>query len=414
MSTKDVRGRRTSEDDRRALAELLHHRPAPLAAPPQILEKPGLFDDVAEPHRASSPHPTPVEVTEQRRPEARFTPVAPPAKPANRPAASARRTEAAAQHTLRGQPQSQATQAKPTRSQLHVDTAPRAGQRPNPEERSVPRSNRSNTTGSSHTQKTQGDRPMPSQRGAFRTGDDDEPLARPVVPPAVQSAEDLREAGWWDTLMNPSRDWIDEPRKRNILVLVIALVSMLVILWTYMPRGSLINGLMSMRSPAGQVGNAHLVPDGEHSLVGAPTIDAARIDQVLRSYNSPAAGTGAIWIEMGQKYGLDPAYAVAFFIQESTAGTHPNWAGLKPDGTTTHNIGNIICAGYQTCYQGHRDYPSWAAGIEDWNRLITREYVEGRGIATLEEILPIYCPVGDGCRPDHYVEVVKKLVSDWR
>jgi hypothetical protein len=76
-------------------------------------------------------------------------------------------------------------------------------------------------------------------------------------------------------------------------------------------------------------------------------------------------------------------------------------------------VGNIICAGYATCYQGHRDYPGWEAGIDGWYRLIAREYIEGRGLGTVEQILPIYCPTSDGCAPDNYIKVVNGMIDQW-
>jgi hypothetical protein len=155
------------------------------------------------------------------------------------------------------------------------------------------------------------------------------------------------------------------------------------------------------------------VPAGEHSILGQPSITADQVEAVLAQYNSPARGTGQIWIDLGTKYGIDPAYPLAFFVQESTAGTNRGWAGLKSDGSTTHNVGNIICAGYATCYKGNRDYPSWEAGIDDWYRLIAREYVEGRGLASVEQILPIYCPVSDGCRSYDYISIVNSMVGKW-
>jgi len=154
-------------------------------------------------------------------------------------------------------------------------------------------------------------------------------------------------------------------------------------------------------------------PDGQHSILGQPTISADTINAVLAKFGSPAAGTGQIWLEMGQRYGINPAYALAFFIHESSAGTNRGWAGLKADGSTTHNIGNIICAGYSTCYAGFRDYPSWETGVEDWYKLILREYVEGRGTSTVEQILPIYCPTNDGCLPNDYIQIVNSLVDQW-
>lgn len=154
-------------------------------------------------------------------------------------------------------------------------------------------------------------------------------------------------------------------------------------------------------------------PVGDYHLRGSPSLAAQDIDNILASYGSPAAGTGQTWVDLGRAYHIDPAYALAFFIHESTAGTHPNWAGLKPDGTTTHNIGNIICAGYQRCHGRFRDYASWEAGIEDWFRLIDEEYIKGRGTETVDEIIPIYAPSFEN-DVDAYVAVIKRMVDSWR
>ena len=148
-------------------------------------------------------------------------------------------------------------------------------------------------------------------------------------------------------------------------------------------------------------------------MQGAPSITVDQINQILASYNSPAAGSGQAWYDLGQKYKIDPAYAIAFFIHESSAGTATNWAGLKSDGGTTHNIGNIICAGYSTCYGRFRDYPTWEAGIEDWYRLISVEYIEGRGTVTVEQIVPIYAPSFEN-NVDGYVASVTQMVDGWR
>ena len=154
-------------------------------------------------------------------------------------------------------------------------------------------------------------------------------------------------------------------------------------------------------------------PDGQHSVLGPPSISAQQIDRILAEWNSPAAGTGATWVELGARYGIDPAYALAFFIHESGAGTAPGWAGRKPDGSTTHNVGNIICAGYRTCYGRFRDYASWEEGIEDWYRLIAVEYVEWRGVHTVEEIVPIYAPAVEN-NVSAYIDAVNRLVAEWR
>ncbi len=143
-----------------------------------------------------------------------------------------------------------------------------------------------------------------------------------------------------------------------------------------------------------------------------PSIGAQFIDQVLARYGSPAQGTGAVWVELGQHYGIDPAYALAFFIHESSAGTDPGWAGLKPGGGSTHNIGNIICAGYPSCFGRFRDYASWREGIEDWYALIDREYI-ARGLTTVELVIPVYAPAFEN-DVGNYTNVVSATVARWR
>jgi hypothetical protein len=156
-----------------------------------------------------------------------------------------------------------------------------------------------------------------------------------------------------------------------------------------------------------------VIPAGEANILGAPTVTAERIDEILRVYNSPAVGTGSYWIEYGLEFGIDPVYALAFFMHESQLGTNPNWAGHKGDGTNTHNVGNIICAGYPTCFGRFRDYQDWPTGIRDWYRLIAVEYVQGRGVATVESIIPIYAPSFENDIPT-YINSVKSYVAQWR
>lgn len=186
----------------------------------------------------------------------------------------------------------------------------------------------------------------------------------------------------------------------------------------YSPNTSLravaqIIGIQLPEPTAAPVAKPIIIPPGESSILGAPTISADQIDAILRTHNSPAQGTGQIWIEAGLQYGIDPIYALAFFMHESGYGTNPEWAGIKPDGTTTHNVGNIICAGYRTCYGRFRDYADWRTGIYDWYRLIAVEYVQWRGLATVEGILPVYAPAFENDVP-RYVNAIKYVVAEWR
>jgi hypothetical protein len=164
---------------------------------------------------------------------------------------------------------------------------------------------------------------------------------------------------------------------------------------------------------AGLVGLSAPRPAGDYALKAPPSVTPQQIDRILQSYGSPATGTGQVWYDLGLKYGIDPAFAVAFFIHESSAGSNPNWAGIKPDGSTTHNVGNIICAGYATCFGRFRDYPDWATGIGDWYRLIDVEYLQGRGHQTVADIIPVYAPSFEN-DVQGYVNAVHRLIDQWR
>lgn len=179
------------------------------------------------------------------------------------------------------------------------------------------------------------------------------------------------------------------------------------------PASSDTNDAISVASTGAPADGLPVAQSGRYAVQGPPSLTAGAIDTILQVYHSPATGTGQVWVSYGQRYGIDPIFALAFFVHESQAGTHPNWAGLKPDGSTTHNVGNIICAGYAQCYQRFRDYPSWEEGIHDWYRLIAVEYIQGRGATTVEQIIPIYAPALEN-DVAAYIATVKQLVDRWR
>lgn len=151
---------------------------------------------------------------------------------------------------------------------------------------------------------------------------------------------------------------------------------------------------------------------GEYRLRSVPSMTGQEIDNVLLSYNSPAHGTGEVWYNLGVKWKIDPAYALAFFLHESTAGANPAWSGHKPDGTTTHNIGNLACGNYPTCYGRWRDYPNWAAGIEDWYRVINEVYIQ-HGYDTVHKVVPAYAPANEN-NIHRFIQNVTWLVDKWR
>ena len=146
---------------------------------------------------------------------------------------------------------------------------------------------------------------------------------------------------------------------------------------------------------------------GTYDVRHTPSITVAKIREVLQSYNSPAVGSAQAMYDLGIEYGIDPAFCLAFFIHESTAGT-------KGVARVTKSVGNIRTTPGYTDYQGFRKYATWEEGIEDWYQLIRDLYIGGWGLVTVEQIVPVYAPAGDDNDVDAYISTVKKLVSGWR
>jgi hypothetical protein len=131
-----------------------------------------------------------------------------------------------------------------------------------------------------------------------------------------------------------------------------------------------------------------------------------QIDAILAAYHSPAGGMGAVLYDLGVQYGIDPAFALAFFVIESAAGTR----GVA---RTTHSLGNIRCTPGYACVAGYRAYSTWADGARDWFALIRTLYLDTWDLRTPAAILPRYAPPGDGNDPLAYADGVTQLVDGW-
>ena len=162
--------------------------------------------------------------------------------------------------------------------------------------------------------------------------------------------------------------------------------------WSYLTSG---NGASQSQAPA----------QGD-SVVGGPSISAQKIDAILSSAGSPAAGSGQVFYNDSLTYGVDDSVALAFFHHESGYGT-------QGAATQTMNMGNIRCTDGYSCIGGFRAYPSWQAGINDWYQLIKNEYVN-KGATTVESIIPIYAPASDNNSPTTYIAAVQSDVNAWR
>ena len=145
-----------------------------------------------------------------------------------------------------------------------------------------------------------------------------------------------------------------------------------------------------------------------HGVVGPPTVTAAFINQVLARAGSPAQGMGQTLSDMGVKYGIDPAFALAFFHHESGYGLH----GVA---RSTLSLGNIRCTAGWRCDPtgGYRAYRSYTEGFEDWYRLLTQVYV-ANGLNTVEKIIPVYAPNADNNDEANYIASVNADIAAYR
>jgi cell wall-associated NlpC family hydrolase len=143
---------------------------------------------------------------------------------------------------------------------------------------------------------------------------------------------------------------------------------------------------------------------------GGQAVRSPQLDEAL-----PGETVGQIYIRMGRKYGLNPAYAAAFFTKESSCGT----AG---DNLSAHNFGNIIWTpGYprypaQGSIAGHswRSYLTWTDGMEDWFRLIKFEYI-ARGLHNIDQIVAVYAPSSENntsLYTEQVIRYVKRIMQD--
>jgi hypothetical protein len=162
----------------------------------------------------------------------------------------------------------------------------------------------------------------------------------------------------------------------------------------------------------GPIVNEKPVPihTGPYAVLGKPTISASYINQVLASYNSPAAGKGQTLYNLGVKYGIDPVFALAFFMHESLFGT-------TGEARATLSLGNLRCIPTRPCIDqnrgGYAQMNSWEDGFEQWYKLIRNLYIAQWGLVTVDQIIPKYAPNSDGNNEQAYIATLKHEIDTW-
>ena len=147
------------------------------------------------------------------------------------------------------------------------------------------------------------------------------------------------------------------------------------------------------------------------SIYGPPTITVAQIEAIFTAYHSPARGTGQTLYTLGVNYGIDPAFALAFFMHESALGT-------QGEATVTLALGNERCIPDRPCIDqkrgGYAQFESWSDGYEHWYQLLTGPVYRGSGLTTVEQIIPRYAPSADDNDEQAYINALLYSVRAWR
>lgn len=155
---------------------------------------------------------------------------------------------------------------------------------------------------------------------------------------------------------------------------------------------------------------------GGKGMYGRPTITAAGIDKVLKDAGSPAAGMGKQFYDQGVQQGIDPAYLLAFFKEESQYGTARDAKGNLGSSTANKNIGNIEYSGKPGEQRGtggrFAAYENWGDSAKAWYGLMNSDTYRGKSTS---EVVGIYAPSGDGAnKPNLYSQHVEDNVARWQ
>ncbi len=186
----------------------------------------------------------------------------------------------------------------------------------------------------------------------------------------------------------------------SIVLLLTALICLLLALLLY---GGKRFSSLSGQSPL----NSFVQVQGSYAVDGPPTLSVGFLNRVLSASHYPAAGLGQALYDGGVRYGIDPAYALAFFQHESNFG-RTGWAAVN------RSLGNIRCSAGYACQGGYRSYTSWQAGFLDWYHLIRTLYIDQWHLTTVAQIIPVYAPASDGNNVAAYIQAVEQAVQRWR
>lgn len=175
---------------------------------------------------------------------------------------------------------------------------------------------------------------------------------------------------------------------------------------TYTPSNS-----PEWRVEMGNAGQHYLRWRHLHDLTftGPARISLQKFTEVLAYYKSPVTAEAGDLYALIVGYGLDPAVALAFFVQESGAGTAVGYCSGQ-NSLNNKNWGNVRGDENGAC--GFMKFPTWRAGLDWWCKAMIKYYVN-KNLNHMEDAIPVYAPASDGNDVNEYLSTMYLLMLRW-
>ena len=145
----------------------------------------------------------------------------------------------------------------------------------------------------------------------------------------------------------------------------------------------------------------------DHAIAGPATISPGIFQSALLHRKSPATDSAAVLYRIALAWGVNPAVALGFFVNESSAGTAGTAVKTRNWGNLRMGPGELGQAG------GFATYADWTVSLNDWCKLLRGPLYEGAGLLTVSQVTPKYAPSDDANDPVRYAAVVNFLVQEW-
>ena len=243
--------------------------------------------------------------------------------------------------------------------------------------------------------------------------------AAPVAEKTQSSAEESAEASPVQQALEvaPPRPerlprWALPTRLRRWRLVLLFGMAALALLGTSLADGLTPQGFLSFSSqlfgvvPAPPTVTSVPTETPADDLAQKPTISIAEIDRVLESVNSPMLPYDADIYATGVQYGIDPVFALAFWMKESREASDGSVAAPDHNPGYTEGLAGDPRCGRWACW------PTWPEGIAGWFHYMRVFFID-RGISAVEDILPIYAPSSEN-NTSGYIVFVLQRVATWR